>query len=56
MMATLDRVERLKRRMEEELQALGKVAIELGLEDDPLSVHARKGLRALAKWKPYRKG
>jgi hypothetical protein len=56
MMATLDRVERLKRRMEEELRALGEVASELGLEDDPLSVHVRMCLRALAKWKPYRKG
>lgn len=54
MIAAIDRVERLRRRMEEELRALDDVASDLGLEEDPLSVHVRKRLRALAKWKPYR--
>ena len=56
MIATMDRVERLKRRMEEELRVLDDVASDLGLEEDPLSVHVRKRLRSLAKWKPYREG
>jgi hypothetical protein len=56
MIAAMDRVERLKRRMEEELRALDEVASDLGLQEDPLSVHARKRLRTVAKWKPYREG
>jgi hypothetical protein len=56
LIAAMDRVERLKRRMEEELQAVNDVASDLGLEDDPLFVHARKRLRTLAKWKPHRDG
>jgi hypothetical protein len=55
-LAVMDRVERLKRRMEEELRALNDVAGDLGLEEDPLLVHARKRLRTLAKWKPHREG
>ena len=55
-LAAMDRVERLKRRMEEELRALNDVASDLGLEEDPLFVHARKRLTTLAKWKPNREG
>lgn len=54
--AAVDRIERLKRRMEEELQAVNDVASDLGLEDEPLLVHARKRLRTLKKWKPHREG
>jgi hypothetical protein len=56
MIAAMDCVERLKRRMEEQLRVLDDVASDLGLEEDPLSVHVRKRLRTVAKWKPYREG
>ena len=48
--AAIDRIERLRRGMEEELRALDDVASDFGLEEDPLSMHVRKRLRALAKW------
>jgi len=54
MIAAIDRVERLRWQMEEELRALDDVASDLGLEEDPLSVHVWKCLRVLAKWKRYR--
>jgi hypothetical protein len=48
--AARDHVERLKRRMEEVLWAVNDAASDLGLDEDPLLVHARKRLRTWANW------
>jgi hypothetical protein len=56
MIAAMNCVERFKRWMEEELQALDDMASDLGLEEDPPSVHIGKHLRTVAKWMPYPDG
>jgi len=43
--AEMDRIERMKRRLEEEQQAINNMVTELGLEKDPMLVRARKRLR-----------
>ena len=43
--AAMDRIERMKRRLEEELQAVNNTVTELGMEKDPMLVRARKRQR-----------
>jgi len=43
--AVMDRIERMKRRLEEEQQAINNTVTELGLEKDPMLVRAHKRLR-----------
>jgi hypothetical protein len=44
-LSAMDRIERMKRRMEEQLRAVNDAATELGLENDPLLIRACKRLR-----------